>query len=316
MSTPFSFTMTLQALVAVMLFSLSVPATDIALADVSANFIGAFRTALAGILALLYCQLRGWPWPPRAAIPWLLLCTFGTVFTYPYLLGHALERISAANTGVVLAALPLLTAVLAALLQRQKLSRQFCFWAVLGMVASMAYFTFATDDQPLTDNSWDLFVLIALLLCGALGYAGGAQAAGIIGGWQTVCWALIFGLPCSVFIFGWQWGLQPSGISSSSWLALLYAAIINQWLAFLFWYRALAYDAASLSQLQLLQPLFTLFAVTIWLGHSVSTGQWLLCLVIMACVTAALHSRHRTAATPQQRWLPQKFAVLLASQRN
>ncbi|ASP40446.1 hypothetical protein CHH28_17965 [Bacterioplanes sanyensis] len=288
-----------QALLAILLFSLSVPAAELALAEVSANFIGAFRGTVAGILALIVSQWCRWSLPPKAAFKWLLLCSLGTVLIYPYLLGHALERISAANAGVILAGLPLLTAVFAAVMQQQLISLRFWAWASAGMAATVGYFMLQSGDDWQVQHWLDWLLLLALLLSGALGYASGAQAAKRIGGWQTVCWALILALPYSAWMLGWQLGWQldqaNAVISMQTWLVLGYAAIINQWLAFLFWYRALAHDTAGLSQLQLLQPVFTLLAIAILLGQSVSLSQWLLCGLIVVCVAAALKQRRQPA---------------------
>ena len=90
----------------------------------------------------------------------------------------------------------------------------------------------------------------------AFSYAEGGRLAQFMGGWQTICWALVLAAPfliLPVAIAVWQHGLNAS---PTAWLGFAYVSIISQFLAFFAWYQGLAKGGvARVGQIQLLQPL-------------------------------------------------------------
>jgi len=129
---PAAFNAIHQALFAVMLFALTIPMTQIALSSFSAEFIAASRAVIAGLVAWVVIVINDWQRPPLRALPWLLLAGIGVVLGFPYLLSLSLTRIPAADMGVVLAGLPLVTSLLATLLQGERHPPRFWFFSVAG----------------------------------------------------------------------------------------------------------------------------------------------------------------------------------------
>ena len=285
-----------SALLAIALFSLTAPLTKEALAGYSVLSIGAGRGVIGGAIAILVVQFSGWRLPGGSALWWILLASPGLVFGFPFLITWVLTQASSADIGVVLAALPLLTAVLSSLINRRTLSFRFWGWALLGMLLTMGYFTIQSDWSQSQHSGTTQWLLLAALLSAAWGYAAGAKAAQQIGGWQTICWVQVFTSPVCAVLFGWSLGQNtPTDISSeittSATLSLLYLGIASQVIGFRFWFKALAVDAARVSQIQLLQPVMTLAALTLFWNASVSIWQWLAASGILICVLGATNPK-------------------------
>ncbi|HRC77521.1 MAG TPA: DMT family transporter, partial [Kouleothrix sp.] len=106
-----------------------------------------------------------------------------------------------------------------------------------------------------------------------------------LGGWQVICWALILAAPFISLPVGlalWQHGAAAPPLA---WLCFAYVALVSQLLGFFAWYHGLALGGvARVSQLQLLQPFFTLAASALLLGEHVTPATLAVALVVMAAV--------------------------------
>lgn len=280
----------LQGLVAVLMFSLTAPATKVALAQLTPEFVTAARALLAGLLALLVVVSQGWKMPGWKALPWLLLGGFGVVIAFPYLLARSLGSVSAGSMGIILAGLPLVTSCMAVLLLGERYRLGFWLFALAGAVALLLYYRLGLGQQLGGSNSFAGLALLTLL-AGGLGYAAGAKAARSLGGWPAICWMLVLYLPVSALAFGYTAGSVATvgELGMSSWLAIGYLAVISQWLGFRYWYGAMTVaGAGTISQLQLLQPFFTLAFAVLLLGEAVDGSQWAYVLVIGVAVAGAV----------------------------
>ena len=291
----------LQGLLAVVLFSLTAPVTKIALAQLTPELITASRAFFAGLAALLVVLANGWSLPKGRDIAWLLLGGLGVVVGFPYLLALSLGSVSAGSMGIVLAGLPLATCSMAVLLLGERYRWGFWLFALAGAGVLVLYFQRGLSLEEgvgITDAS---FVSLALLtlLAGGLGYAGGAKASQSLGGWPTICWMLVLALPLSTVAFGYyvgmlelEQGLGLRDLTGSSWLSLGYLALISQWLGFRYWYGAMnRAGVGTISQLQLLQPFFTLAFAVLLLGEVFDWSQWGYLLVIGLAVTGAVKNK-------------------------
>ena len=289
-----------HGLLAVVMFSMTAPMTKLALASFSPELVSASRGLIAGVFALWVVMAKGWSLPKLSSIGWLLLAGFGVVVAFPYLLSLSLGRVSAGSMGIVLAGLPLVTSVLALLLMGERYRLGFWLFALLGAGILVVYFQWG----PLsTEASASLglqgFGLLAgaTLLAGGLGYAAGARVARSLGGWAAICWMLVLYLPVSALAFGISLGgmlQQPEDVErlaaadGTQLLAVLYLALVSQWYGFKYWYGAMAAAGAGpISQLQLLQPLFTLLFAALFVAEALSAWQCLYALVIVMAVAGA-----------------------------
>ena len=299
-----------KGLFAVVLFAMTVPMTKLALPFFSPELIASSRAFIAGLLALVVIHLNGWPLPDKRTLAWLVLAGIGVVIGFPYLLSYSLVNLSAANMGVVLAGLPLMTSVFAVVIMKERNGLRFWISSGFGALLLLVYLL-----KDATSSGWDIQVLGGLLLVlmfGGLGYSAGAKAAKSIGGWQTICWMLALYLPLSSISMGYYAGneafinaltqamndpSQQNGLQHDLWIsiaALSYLAVISQWWGFRFWYQAMAEAGAGrISQIQLLQPFLTLLFAVIFLGESFAFEQGLFALLIVLAVCSALRSKNK-----------------------
>lgn len=287
-------------LFAVLLFSLTAPATKLALGHYSAETITSARGLIAGICALFIVMntspRKTWTLPNGNQLVWLLIAGAGVVIGFPYTLTLAMQDMTASSMGIVLAGLPLFTTITASLLFGERHSKGFWISTLIGCGILLLFF-----QQGLMNSIWSLqtiAMLIFQLALGGIGYAAGAHVAKSLGGWRTICWTLLIYLPISAVAFGYSLGgdfnadlsliKNDAGILSAT-LAVLYLAFFSQWLGFKFWYQALA-DAGTgrISQIQLLQPFLTLGFSIIVFGEVFEVRYLLFAGLIAATVLAAL----------------------------
>jgi drug/metabolite transporter (DMT)-like permease len=299
-----------KGLFAVLLFAMTVPMTKLALPYFSAELIASSRAFIAGILALIVINMNGWSLPNKKTLAWLALAGTGVVIGFPYLLSYSLIHLSAANMGVVLAGLPLMTSLFAVVIMQERNGLRFWISSGIGGLLLLAYFLNGSSS-----DGWDMQtigILILVLLFGGLGYSAGAKAAKSIGGWQTICWMLALYLPLSAISMGYFAGtsindeefinrftfaMHDSVLKHELWFSiagLLYLSVISQWWGFRFWYQAMAEAGAGrISQIQLLQPFFTLLFAVIFLGEVFAFEQGLFALLIVLAICSALRSKRK-----------------------
>ncbi|WP_263752903.1 DMT family transporter [Kosakonia cowanii] len=271
----------LNGLLGVVIFSGSLPATRIAVLEMSPFFLTFLRASLAGLLATLLVYVLREPRPQRAQLFSLLLVACGVVIGFPLLTALALQHVTSAHSIVFLGLLPLCTAIFAVLRGGERPKRAFWLFSLLGSLLVVA---FALAQSHAVSLTGDLLMLAAVIVCG-LGYAEGAALTRTLGGWQVICWALILSLPVMLPA---AWLMQPAtlvDISAQAWGALGYVSLFSMLIGFIFWYNGLARGGiAAVGQLQLLQPFFGLALSALLLNERVSPLMLLVTLGVILCV--------------------------------
>src|SRR5690606_26264649 len=108
---------------------------------------------------------------------------------FPLFSALALQDISASRALVFVALLPLSTAIFGVFRAGERPSAKFWLFTLLGSSFVIAFML--TNDHSHHTSSGDLYMIAAVLACG-LGYAEGGNLSRTLGGWQVICWALIF----------------------------------------------------------------------------------------------------------------------------
>jgi drug/metabolite transporter (DMT)-like permease len=179
--------------------------------------------------------------------------------------------------------LPLTTALFGVLRGAERPKAPFWVFSVLGG-ATVAGFALAQGGGSLTG---DLMMVAAIIACG-LGYAEGAKLSRRLGGWQVISWALLISLPIMAVIALLTAPDTWAGITLPEWTGLAYVSVFSMLVGFLFWYRGLALGGiASVGQLQLLQPFFSLALAAVLLGETIAWTMVLASLVVIGCVAGA-----------------------------
>lgn len=124
----------LLGLAGVVMFALSIPMTRLAGGSAEAPqldpaFVALGRAAVAGGLSLAYLALTRARRPQGREWRLLAFTAAGVVFGWPLLLGLAVRHVDAVHASVISGVLPLATAVIAALVLRQRPSAGFWAWS-------------------------------------------------------------------------------------------------------------------------------------------------------------------------------------------
>jgi len=253
--------------VGVLIFSGSLPATRVAVADFPPVFLTCARAVIAGMLAaLLLAALRA-PRPVRTDLAPLAVVALGVVVGFPLLTAFALTDVSAAHAIVFVGLLPLATACFGVLRGGERPRRPFWIFSGLGS-ATVGAFALGHDSRA--SLAGDLLMVAAIVACG-LGYAEGARLSRRLGGWQVISWALVLALP---FMAAFGLAATPPvwrDVGTAAWLGLAYVSVFSMLVGFVFWYHGLARGGiASVGQLQLLQPFFGLALASVFLGEPIA----------------------------------------------
>jgi len=278
----------------VLAFSFTLPFTRIAVADINPLFVGGGRAVVAAILAIIVLAIVR-PLRPRGR-QWMRLAVVavGVVAGFPVLTSLALQTVPATHGAVVIGLLPVATAIAAVLRGGERPSLLFWLASSVGAVAVVG-FVILTSGGFSGLHLADLLLLGAVALA-AIGYAEGALLSRELGSWQTICWALIVGLPAMLpLALAGTAGGWPQA-DAASWASFAYLAVISQFVGFFAWYRGLAIGPiARVSQIQLIQPVMTIAWSALILGEQLTLLVLVGAVVVLLCAVTAVRSRIRTA---------------------
>ena len=268
----------------VLIFSGSLPATRVAVADFDPVFLTAARASIAALMALaLLLALRA-KRPDASDLGSLAIIAAGVVLGFPLLTAFALQHITSAHSIVFIGLLPLATAIFAVVRGGERPRPS--FWLFAGFGAALVG-GFALTRGAEASAVGDSLMIAAVIVCG-LGYAEGGQLSRRLGGWQVICWALVIALPVMLLI---GWIARPAtlaGIGAPAWLGLAYISLFSMLIGFIFWYRGLAEGGvAAVGQLQLLQPFFGLALAASLLHEPVGWSMAAVTLAVVVCVAGA-----------------------------
>ena len=254
-------------LLGIVIFSVTLPMTRLAVGtpdapQMSGLFIAMGRAVVAAGLSAALLLISRAPLPARGDWLPLAITASGVVFGFPLFTSFAMRYVEAMHASVIVGVLPLATAAVGALLYRQRPSIGFWLCAGLGsaLVVVFAVLRSGHSSGVLTISYADL-LLLAAMLCAAVGYCYGGRLAGHMRAEHVICWALIISLPLTLPLSLYSWPTQA--IKSAAWWGFAYVAVFSMWLGFFAWYRGLALGGTvRVSQVQLVQPFLSmLFAI-------------------------------------------------------
>jgi drug/metabolite transporter (DMT)-like permease len=251
-------------LVGVVIFALTLPMTRLAVGtpeapQMSGVFIALGRAVVAAMLSAAFLVATRAPWPRREDWFPLAVTSAGVVFGFPLFTSIAMRYVEAVHASVIVGVLPLATALVGALLHRQRPSAGFWICAALGSALVIA-FALLKSQSGFGLHTADL-LLLAAMACAAVGYGYGARLSQRMRAEHVICWALLIALPLTLpFAF---LARPAAELPSSAWWGFAYVAVFSMWLGFFAWYRGLAIGGTvRVSQVQLVQPFLSmLFAV-------------------------------------------------------
>lgn len=289
-------------LLGVAIFAGSLPMTRLAVGTLDAPqmsglFIAFGRAVIAALLSALFLWANRAPLPSRADGWPLVVTAAGVVFGFPLLTSVAMRHVEAVHASVIVGVLPLATAAVGAVLHRQRPSVGFWLCALAGSALVVAFAVLRSGNATgLSISAADL-LLLAAMLCAAVGYAYGGRLSQTMRAEFVICWALVISLPVSLPLAAYH--LPAAAIPASAWAAFSYLAVFSMWLGFFAWYRGLALGGTvRVSQVQLVQPFLSMLIAVPLLGEKLDAVTVGFGLAVIATVFIGKRMPVGQAAAP------------------
>ncbi len=285
----------LNGLAGMLIFSGSLPATRIAVGSFTPLFLTSARAVIAAALAAALLSLLRQPRTVRGDLASLAIVALGVVVGFPLLTSFALTSTAASHGAVVIALLPAATATAAVLRGRERPPRT--FWLITGVGAAAAIIFASLHSGGVGQLHWADLLLLGSVVAAAVGYAEGGLLARELGAWQTVSWGLVLASPLMLALTAVSVAQQPPAAAPAEWAAFAYLGVVSMFLGFFAWYRGLAIGPiAQVSQIQLIQPVLTIYWAALLLGETLTWPTAVGGLAVILCAGAAVRVRLKPAA--------------------
>jgi drug/metabolite transporter (DMT)-like permease len=222
-------------------------------------------------------------WKPTA------FTALGAVFGWPILIAIALHRTTSAHVSVIAAVMPLVTAIIAVIMNKKHPGRSFWVASTLG-TALLIFFSLSRGGTSSADLLTDL-IIIGAVIASSYCYVEGAGLTNYLPGWQVISWVVVISLPIAIpgaiavhVATSDQYTLHLDAV-----LGMLGIGLSSMYLGFFAWYRGLRdFGVAHGSQVQQLQAIMTLGWSALLLGETVTLTMVLSAIGIVICVLWAL----------------------------
>jgi drug/metabolite transporter (DMT)-like permease len=265
----------------VVIFSLTLPATRVAVSEFDPVFVGLGRAIIAAGLSLILLGLTRQPFPPWRSLPSFFIVIVGVVIGFPLLSAIAMHDAPASYGAVITGLLPLATALCGVWRARERPSLAFWLFSSLGSGLVIG-FALVSGSGSIRLADW---ALLGAVGAAGLGYAEGAILARTFGSWQVICWALVLSAPILLPIVVQHAPSALSSISTSAVLSFLYVSVFSMFLGFFAWYQGLSLGGiARVGQVQLLQPFLTILASYLFLGEHLTMTTLVFAVGVIVCV--------------------------------
>ncbi len=264
-------------------FSLTLPATRVAVQGIDAILLASGRALLAAAIGTICLFIARAPRPRRADWPGLAVVGLCLGIGFPQCASIGARDATSAHGAVILGLLPLFTTLAGMLRMRERPSLAFWFSGLLGSGAVIAY---AWWQHPVGGQGGADAALFAAAIIASFGYAESARLAAALGSWQVVCWALLLVAPANLAISAWRMGSHaPFNATPIAWFSFAYVATMSQLFGVMLWTRGLQLGGVSrVGQLQLLMPFLTFIASAWWLRETLSPAMFFAAMVVLVSI--------------------------------
>jgi drug/metabolite transporter (DMT)-like permease len=285
---PLPWNAVLGGLLAVAMFSLTIPFMRLAVHELHPTILGVGRILLAAVPAAIVLAFIGVPRLSWGQVGRLCLVTGCLVFGFAWLVATALRTVPSHHAAIVTGGIPLFTAIGATLRGGRHPSARFWIAAITGSLLVGGYGVVQSGGVV---TSADLLLLLAAAVCG-LGYSEGTRLSGELGAIRLTCLMPIVAVPGALLVCWDKWPVAWSSIHALAWGCWLYNGLISAFAAFFLWYPALRRGGtARIGQLQLIQPFLTLASSALLLHETLSGVDWLVAGAVVTCVAVAQRSK-------------------------
>jgi drug/metabolite transporter (DMT)-like permease len=274
----------------VIVFSLTLPATRMALTGLDPVFVGLGRAVVAACLSIVLLVATKQPIPPWRFFPNFIAVASGGIIGFPLLSSLAMRDASASYGAVIIGLMPLATALFGVWRGGERANWQFWLCAIAGSGLVMTFaLTSGTGSISFADVA-----LLGSVITASFSYAEGTVLARIFGSWQVICWSLVIVFPCLLPIVLHHAPVSIAAISGEAWLGFCYVSLFSMFIGFLAWYRGLFLGGiAKIGQLQLMQPFLTIIASAFLLQEPLTFSTIGFASGVILCVALGRQSFNR-----------------------
>ena len=280
----------LLAFLAVIFWGISFVATKAALGEVSPITLVTTRFAIGALLLLALVRRL----PPRKEWAPLALMGFVGVFIHQMLQSFALTMTSASSTGWLIGLTPIWSAVLSAILLRERFSALKILGLAIGfagalLVVTRGDFSARVFGRPSTLG--DLLILISTINWAVYSVIG-HNTIRRLGPRRATSGAMLFGaLMLAPFFLARRGWTEIPHLTATGWGAVLFLGIGCSALGYLFWYGALEHiEVSRVAALLYAEPLVTVIAAMVLLGEQLSGIVVMGGLLVLAGVVIAQYA--------------------------
>ena len=267
--------------IGILIFSLTLPVTKIAVLTFNPYFIAFGRACLAGLFALAYLLYTRAPLPSKADLAKIAVIALGVVFGFPIFTTVAMEEGSSSHGAVILGMMPLATTVIGVIRFKERPSIGFWLVSILGAGLVMTY--------ALLKSSGSLSYIDGLLvlggICACIGYVEGGELSRRMNPRAVISWALLISLPINIIAAYFTFSPAYWSADAIALTSFIYLSLFPMYLGFFFWYEGLAIGGiARVSQVQLVQPFCTLLAASFFLSDPLTVMNMVFAFLVVSTV--------------------------------
>lgn len=280
----------LVAFLVIVLWGGTPTVTKLAAREIDPLVVAFLRTMVGGLAALpLVLAMRVAP-PRTARVGWpLLLSGICAFVAFPILFTYGQRHTSAMHGGLILAVLPVITGLYAAIAERRRPALR---WWIGCMIALAGEALLIGGRDSAAGEQASLFgdgLIVASCLFASLSYVLGARLAQAgFPSLGTTLWSVIASAMILVPAAPWVFADGLPSATPLAWGSVLFLAVITSILGYVGWYWALgAGGIARIATFQFLQPLSGLVLAFFLLGERPTLVLGVATLVILAGVVIA-----------------------------
>ena len=271
----------LLGFIGIVCFSLTLPATSIAVPYFGETIVGLGRTIIAAIIVSIIFIIKKESLPSKKQFSSLVIVAVGAVLAFPLLTTFAMKSLPVSHGAIELALLPLATAGFAMWRGGELPSKRYWIASIVGAITVIIYAIYLGLGQLQKE---DLALIAAVIIVG-LSYAEGGKLSKELGSWQVIAWAILIGAPFFIIPVGFSISGNMLQAPIEAWISLLYLGVVSQFLAYVAWYGGMSLGGiARVSQIQYLQPFLMIGFSLLFLGESITWLTIVLAVIVVICV--------------------------------
>ncbi|MGX9134187.1 DMT family transporter [Rummeliibacillus sp. JY-2-4R] len=271
----------LLGFIGIVCFSLTLPATSIAVPYFGETIVGLGRTVIAAIIVSILFIIKKESLPNKRQFLSLIIVAVGAVLAFPLLTTFAMKSLPVSHGAIELALLPLATAGFAMWRGGERPSKRYWIASIIGAITVLMYAIYLGLGEL---QKGDIALIVAVILLG-LSYAEGGKLSKELGSWKVIAWAILIGAPFFIIPVGFSVSVNMLQAPLEAWISLFYLGVVSQFLAYVAWYGGMSLGGiARVGQVQYLQPFLMIGFSVLFLGESITWLTIVLAIIVVICV--------------------------------